>query len=180
MQNTEWSSGLFDICALGCGTCFYTTYCGPCSYADLRVAFTGEGWIGACLGAMLCIPCHHLCWHPELRRQIAMKHGKNVRLSRFCEIHDFATHTHAPSSPMILAMPALSDGAATVVLSSKKGSRSRATPVLGSRSSSEPSFLFFSMFCAFFPPPFVIRLYLLFPYSYLFSPHTVFELLQPR
>jgi hypothetical protein len=82
MQNTEWSSGLFDICAMGFGTCLYTTYCGPCAYADLKSEFAGEGWFGACMGAICCLPCHDCCWHPELRRQIATKHGKNVSSSR--------------------------------------------------------------------------------------------------
>ena len=144
MMNTEWSSGLFDICALGCGTCFYTTYCGPCSYADLKVSFTGEGWLGACLGSMLCIPCHHCCWHPDLRRQIAIKHGKNVRLAR-----NLWQRSSYPCSPMIRAVLSLSDCAAIAVLSSKKRSRSTATPELGSRSSSESSFLFILVFFLF-------------------------------
>jgi hypothetical protein len=77
-QNSEWASGLLDVCALGMGTCLYATLCEPCAYADLKQDFSGEGWFSACLVAWICLPCHCLCVHPELRRQIAIKHGKNV------------------------------------------------------------------------------------------------------
>jgi hypothetical protein len=78
-QNSEWASGLLDVCALGMGTCLYATLCEPCAFADLKQEFSGDGWVSACLVAWFFLPCHCLCVHPELRKQIAIKHGKNVR-----------------------------------------------------------------------------------------------------
>ncbi len=78
MANPEWASGLFDVCAAGSGFCLYATFCTPCAYGDVKQEFTGEGWCFACLGWLILMPCHLCCFHPDLRRQIAMKHGKNV------------------------------------------------------------------------------------------------------
>ena len=74
-------------CIYMCNTgCMYTFLCEACAYADLNVEFRGGdhvtwwvtcffAWPGGCL---LSFPCHYLCIHPELRRLIAIKHGKNV------------------------------------------------------------------------------------------------------
>ena len=85
-HGSQWSSGLFDVCALGAGACMYTFLCEACAYADLSVEFKGGDamtWWVTYFFAFPCaccsFPCHYLCIHPELRRLIAIKHGKNVK-----------------------------------------------------------------------------------------------------
>jgi hypothetical protein len=79
-QNSQWASGLFDVFANGAPNCIYTIFCQACAFADLKTEFLGDGssWLGAMLVAFICKPIHVCCIHPELRRQIAIKHGKNV------------------------------------------------------------------------------------------------------
>lgn len=77
-QGGEWASGILDVCAEGFGGCFMATFCGACMYADLKQEVDGASYFMSCLSAMLCVPCYVCCWHPELRTQIAVRHGKNV------------------------------------------------------------------------------------------------------
>ena len=41
-HGSHLDSGLFDVCALGAGTCMYTFLCEACAYADLSLEFKGD------------------------------------------------------------------------------------------------------------------------------------------
>lgn len=94
LNGSQWQSGLFDVFAMGTPFCMYTFLCEACAYADLSVEFKGGDtlawwvtWFMATFTACASAPCHYLCIHPELRRLIAIKHGKNVKClsARSCQ-----------------------------------------------------------------------------------------------
>ena len=134
-HGSQWSSGLFDVCALGAGACMYTFLCEACAYADLSVEFRGGDtmtWWVTCFfaypGACCSFPCHYLCIHPELRRLIAIKHGKNVKCrsarNRWtCCSLEAAALDDAPCRKTIRVTPCARPRAAAAVQSYKRRSR---------------------------------------------------------
>jgi hypothetical protein len=135
-QNFEWASGVLAVYAWAPACMPPLGLCEPCAFADLKQEFSGDGCVSACLAAWVFLPCHCLCVHLELRKQIAIKHGKNVwtplATASLAPAIDTAakmafSHTDSRCSKEIPATPSLCPFFAAAAPSFKRRSRSLPT-----------------------------------------------------